>query len=349
MHHFKSRFSATTLYLALMALSFSVVACSTVLPAETPAATEAEAALNTADVIAAGLWGDNVTITVGDGTFNFVSDGLPNHELPDVYLVPGDGNQPPFGDDDPSEFDVIAPADFFVETPLDVTITTNPVYSEEVTATTLGQIGIMISGAQMFNDYEDMEGTVALEDNITHFGASFIDPCNGHPLAPGHNYHYHGVPYCITDAVDVEGQHSTMIGVLLDGFPVYGNKDEAGAVITSDDLDECSGHFGATPEFPEGIYHYHLTEDRSPYSIDCFHGEIENYGRERRGEGGPPEGGEGGRPEGAPDFAGAAEQLGIDQDALRDALGGPPPDFEAAAETLGISVEDLQAALGAAP
>ena len=32
-------------------------------------------------------------------------------------------------------------------------------------------------------------------------------------------------------------------------------------IAGSGDLDECSGHFGVTPEFPEGIYHYVLTED----------------------------------------------------------------------------------------
>lgn len=26
------------------------------------------------------------------------------------------------------------------------------------------------------------------------------------------------------------------------------------------DLDECNGHFGVTPEFPQGIYHYHITD-----------------------------------------------------------------------------------------
>ncbi|MBC8010572.1 MAG: YHYH protein, partial [Burkholderiales bacterium] len=32
-------------------------------------------------------------------------------------------------------------------------------------------------------------------------------------------------------------------------------------VAGSGDLDECSGRFGPTPEFPEGVYHYVLTED----------------------------------------------------------------------------------------
>ena len=51
-----------------------------------------------------------------------------------------------------------------------------------------------------------------------------------------------------------------------------------------------------------------------------------------------------GRPE--IDFAAAATQLGVTEDALRAALGAPPPDFDAAAAELGVSVEDLIAALG---
>lgn len=66
-----------------------------------------------------------------------------------------------------------------------------------------------------------------------------------------------------------------MIGVLEDGFPVNGNLGLAGAIVTNEDLDECSGHVEATPEFPEGIYHYHLTADEAPCMIDCYHGEGE--------------------------------------------------------------------------
>lgn len=46
------------------------------------------------------------------------------------------------------------------------------------------------------------------------------------------------------------------------------------------------------------------------------------------------------------DFAEAAAQLGVTEDALRSALGAPPPDFDAAAAQLGVTVEDLIAALG---
>ena len=68
------------------------------------------------------------------------------------------------------------------------------------------------------------------------------------------------------------------------------------------------------------------------------------------GGGGPGDGGPGaGGPGGPPDFAAAAAQLGISEQALRDAIGPPPPDFEAAAATLGITVEALQNALNRPP
>ena len=69
--------------------------------------------------------------------------------------------------------------------------------------------------------------------------------------------------------------HSTFIGLLLDGFAVYGPQGEGGSA--PEDLDECSGHTGPTPEFPNGVYHYHLTES-APYSIPCYHGEVELSG-----------------------------------------------------------------------
>jgi hypothetical protein len=39
----------------------------------------------------------------------------------------------------------------------------------------------------------------------------------------------------------------------------------------SGDLDECNGRFGVTPEFPNGIYHYFVT-DTWPYIGRCFKG-----------------------------------------------------------------------------
>ena len=55
------------------------------------------------------------------------------------------------------------------------------------------------------------------------------------------------------------------IGLLLDGFPVYG-PIENNQTIRSLDLDEYHGHSHATKDFPGGIYHYHITSD-DPYII----------------------------------------------------------------------------------
>ncbi len=42
-------------------------------------------------------------------------------------------------------------------------------------------------------------------------------------------------------------------------------------VAGSGDLDECNGRFGPTPEYPEGIYHYYITDDY-PYVPRCVFG-----------------------------------------------------------------------------
>ena len=43
------------------------------------------------------------------------------------------------------------------------------------------------------------------------------------------------------------------------------------------DLDECNGRFGVTPEFPNGIYYYSVTDD-FPYFTRCLKGEFETGG-----------------------------------------------------------------------
>ena len=240
--------------------------------------------------VAAAQWGDNVTITMNDDSFQYESDGIPNHELPDQFLVPQEGSfSPPVTEDEVSPVDTSVAV---VASPVDQTITLNPVYVDETTDTSLGIIGVTISGAQLFNDYEDQDRSfVAVDDNFSVDGVFFVDSCNGHPLALNAdgsgqgNYHYHGVPYCLTDIIDAEGEHSSILGFLVDGFPFYGPQDAGGVTITSDNLDACSGHVGPTPEFPDGIYHYHITEDRSPYTVDCYHGEVDAASSNA---GGPP-------------------------------------------------------------
>ncbi|MFK7874379.1 MAG: YHYH protein [Paracoccaceae bacterium] len=240
-------------------------------------AQDAALIVDTRNAVASANWADNVTITIDEdaNTFNFSSDSIPSHGFADAYLIPINPNNQPFAGQPIENFDVVAGADLEAS-PIDTDITTLPVYADMATNTGLGRIGVAISGANIVNDYENTQrSVVAMDDNVIHDHAAFLDACNGHPLAVGSNYHYHGIPVCITVDLDVAGEHSYMLGVLVDGFPVYANQDVNGEIIGDRDLDECSGHFGPTPEFPEGIYHYHLTADDAPYMIDCYHGEIE--------------------------------------------------------------------------
>jgi len=84
-----------------------------------------------------------------------------------------------------------------------------------------------------------------------------FDQYAGHPQNTG-VYHYHVEPVYLTRA-----SREALVGVLLDGYPVYGPM-ENGKLVRTSDLDAAHGHFGATKEFPTGVYHYHTTSD-APY------------------------------------------------------------------------------------
>ena len=61
-----------------------------------------------------------------------------------------------------------------------------------------------------------------------------------------------------------EGSHSLLLGFMLDGIPIYGLLNSAGAVPS--DLDSCGGH-----DSDLGFYHYHA-QGVHPYLIGCFKG-----------------------------------------------------------------------------
>ncbi|MDD2769294.1 MAG: YHYH protein [Methylococcus sp.] len=240
----------------------------------TPCATRAETtpaipAVDTAAGLKAAQWGKNVAITFGKDSYTLVSDGVPNHSRPAQYLLPKPGVLVP-----ESAADLIAGDDPTRPQNYSFTLPLHPKKKATATPTPLGPIGILVSGAALFNPYEADDHTIALQHNITVNGVSFVDACNGHATPTGFipegTYHYHGVPHCITDTLDKPKQHSKLIGVALDGFPIYGPQDKNGEKPAQ--LDECNGHTEPTDDFPQGIYHYHLTEG-SPYSIRCLAGD----------------------------------------------------------------------------
>ncbi|PDH25269.1 MAG: hypothetical protein CND29_00625 [Marine Group II euryarchaeote MED-G36] len=113
-------------------------------------------------------------------------------------------------------------------------------------------------------------------------------------------------------------EHSPIIGFAFDGYPIYGfvGWDEDGDTkeMTSSyklkegesgyngiddyeyvaglgDLDACNGVYSPTPDYPEGIYHYHSTWVNGegdlgfPYFIYCYRGVME-AGNSDAGQGG---------------------------------------------------------------
>lgn len=120
-------------------------------------------------------------------------------------------------------------------------------------ATPLGPIGIALNGVPFFNQYAGP--SQPLTGEIKSF-----DKYYGHPQQSG-VYHYHVEPLYLTT---VKSTKSGLMGFLLDGFPVYGPNEENGSTVTSSLLDVYHGHTHATIDYPNGIYHYHFTDD-APY------------------------------------------------------------------------------------
>jgi hypothetical protein len=131
------------------------------------------------------------------------------------------------------------------------TIPLNPAEASNKQATGLGPIGISRNGVVFFNQYAGPDQP--LTNEIDSF-----DQWLGHPTGFD-MYHYHIEPTYLTTTFGEDA----FLGLLADGFPVYGPK-ENGQVITNDDLDVYHGHTSATTDFPNGIYHYHITS-QDPY------------------------------------------------------------------------------------
>lgn len=100
-----------------------------------------------------------------------------------------------------------------------------------------------------------------------------LDACGGHPQPDG-PFHYHLIPQVIDNLFEAEGidrncsyidqTSNSILGYARDGFAIYGYEDSDGTIPS--DLDDCQGHTHATDEFPDGVYHYHITNEINPNS-----------------------------------------------------------------------------------
>jgi hypothetical protein len=207
---------------------------------------------------------------------------------------------------------------------------------EPVMAPERRAVAFTVTGVAIYGPEEGPGGdAVALEYEYFVEDRQAVDLgiCGGH-AGPGGEYHYHYDSNCMhwhEDSQDIAGYTldiassviSKVIGFAFDGFPIYSSyeQDQSGnsVEVTSsyrlisgengyngiDDyvyvedlsnLDECNGHFGSTPEIPEGTYHYHSTLTNGdgnlgfPYFPLCYKGTVneDNYRSTDLGRGGPP-------------------------------------------------------------
>lgn len=160
--------------------------------------------------------------------------------------------------------------------------------------------------------YYRNEGELRKDKMDPNNGTSWCSIGDYEPPVEGVYYHYDmpGEYAAVEDAT----KHSKIIGWALDGYPIYGpygftNTDGTGAIkkmaggysvktgartgvdapsgnydgsytadydynSTGADLDQYNGRFAVTPEFPDGVYHYHATPGVYPYFIGPqFYGE----------------------------------------------------------------------------
>jgi hypothetical protein len=205
-----------------------------------------------------------------------------------------------------------------------------------------GAIALSINGVPIYGPEDGPGGdAVAAEHGAYNEDRQPIELgiCHGH-AAQGGTYHYHADGNCmhwhpeagesIENDYDestiqavaqntYDGNHSKVIGVAYDGYPIYGfwGYDDNMNVVEMkssyelkngqtgyngiDDyqyteglghLDVCNGHFGPTPDFPQGIYHYHTTMQNGdgdmgfPYFLICYHGEADMSSDAGGGQGG---------------------------------------------------------------
>ena len=199
---------------------------------------------------------DNVTVMLDGSDVLVESNGLPNHTSPywsnttartlDGITTPAAATDHPlFADPTCTSFDQMAPGnidDF--NGSYSLTVPASPTQASSSTATGLGAIGIAVSGAMIYNDQEGPN--VPLENAV-----GSLD-CNGAHTGP-QSYHYHLEPVAFSEDDDA------LIGVMADGFFLYGRRDADGTYPS--DLDESGGHTGTTPHNTESEYHYHIQNE----------------------------------------------------------------------------------------
>jgi hypothetical protein len=232
----------------VLMLSFLTTACSKSVTTSTTTTTAPIVSASVPDVYKKIYGATSIT---SDGTYITIkSNGAPDHKS--SYYATSNALYDNFsgttfgGYNFAKNPNSIAEKSYIFKIPVAPKVATNHM------ATPLGAIGVSLNGVPFFNQYAGPNQPLTGE--IVSF-----DRYWGHP-APTGQYHYHVEPLYLTT---IKVTKSSLLGFLLDGFPVYG-PEENGALVDNSKLDIYHGHTSVTADYPSGIYHYHIT-NTDPY------------------------------------------------------------------------------------
>ena len=166
----------------------------------------------------------------------------------------------------------------------------NILYLKTDPAPVFGSLGVLVNGVNVYGLGSPCGFGSVCPDTDPSAPSTFVDAveseghttdsCGGH-ADPNGFYHIHQIADLLTDSQreacelpsDTTGNHSKLLGWMLDGFGLYGPNSQGG--VTPTQLDECGGH---THEIDgEMTYHYHVP-GAFPWIIGCFKGCPETTG-----------------------------------------------------------------------
>lgn len=196
-------------------------------------------------------WNSQLTINV-EGDERLISgNALPDHPTGQFPISPSD---PAFQyDRNPNSI---------AEKSYSLILPANPEIANQSSPTTLGPVGIMLSGAFLFNALDASGRDAAAHETQ--------DACDGHPQMNG-IYHYHSFSPCIKTTPAPNS--SQLVGYALDGFGIYVEYGPDGKMLTDNDLDADHGRTSTVEWDGKKVqmYHYDVTQEY-PYTIGAFKG-----------------------------------------------------------------------------
>lgn len=191
---------------------------------------------------------DAVTISFDGDEITIQSNGTPDHTSPywaetnDLYIDPVVANEAQ-----------MSPGTI-AESSYTLTVPAAPEKASTTSSTGLGAIGIAVSGTPIFNDEEGPN--VALSANV----ASGFDYAGGHNGPTG--YHYHLESSDVEANTTLSQDDSQLVGIMQDGFLLYGRRCDSIDGEYPDDLDTSGGHISSTQHSDgDEFYHYHIINE----------------------------------------------------------------------------------------